>query len=241
MSTSFEKYSDILLDAFCLNAKSVELAHKKQEILNELFNHYDIASGKVLFIGFSPAITTLNNYDIYVSDVSQEVRNYLDSIKKSYTFVDRNNLTSKSFDVVIAVDEFLTFADSDSDQRSLVEQVSDITKNIFVTTLRDYKNQDFKDREFSLPIAIKSPDNKKIYFEHYEYSTTDRNMFYGTSYAVSDEDVIVIGPFKRRSMFFKQLAKFSFDAGAKNFLVHQNLMHKSIIKKNYEHILTIKF
>jgi hypothetical protein len=241
MTKSFEKYNDILLDAFCLHSKSVEIAHKKHEILSELLNHYNITSGKILFMGFSPAITTLNNYDIYISDVSQEVRNYLDSIKKSYNFVDKNNLKSKFFDVVIAVDEFLTFANSDSDQRSLVEQVSGITKNIFVTTLRDYKNQDFKDREFSLPIVIKSSDNKKIYFEHYEYSTTDRNMFYSTSYTISDEDVIIIGPFKRRSMFFKQLAKFSFDAGARNFLVHQNLMHKSIIKKNYEHILTIKF
>lgn len=241
MSTSFEKYSDILLDAFCSNARSNELSHKKQEILNELFNHYDITNGRILFIGFSPAITTLVNYDIYVTDISDQVRQYLDGLKKPYTYIDRKNCESKYFDVVIAVDEFLTFADSDYEQRAMVEHISDITKNIFVTTLRDYKNQDFKDREFSLPIAIKSADNKKIYFEHYEYNVVDRNTFVGTSYAVSDEDVIVIGPFQRRSMFFKQLAKFSFDAGAKNFLVHQNLMHKSIIKKNYEHILTIKF
>jgi len=42
-------------------------------------------------------------------------------------------------------------------------------------------------------------------------------------------------------MFFKQLAKFSIDAGAVNFLVHKNLMYKSLIKKNYEHVVSIQF
>jgi len=49
------------------------------------------------------------------------------------------------------------------------------------------------------------------------------------------------GVFQRRTMFFKQLAKFSMDAGAVNFLVHKNLMYKSLIKKNYEHVVSIQF
>jgi hypothetical protein len=49
------------------------------------------------------------------------------------------------------------------------------------------------------------------------------------------------GVFQRRTMFFKQLAKFSMDNGAVNFLVHKNLMYKSLIKKNYEHVVSIQF
>jgi len=241
VSTSFEKYSDILLNAFQSNAKSFDLANKKQEIIDEVFNHYDLDSGRVLFVGFSPGILTVKNFDIYVTEISTEVQQFLDTKQIAYTYLERSQLKSKYFDCVIAVDEYLTFADTDLDQRTKVNFLADIAKNILVTTLRDYKNQDFKDREFSSPICIKSDIAKRIYIEHYEYDGSDRNLFYGTSYAVSDEDVMVIGPFSRRSMYFKQLAKFAFDAGAKNFLVHQNLMHKSIIKKNYEHILTIKF
>ena len=47
------------------------------------------------------------------------------------------------------------------------------------------------------------------------------------------------GPFARRNMFFKQLAKFSIDAGAKEFHVHKDLMYKSLIRKNYEHVISI--
>jgi hypothetical protein len=49
------------------------------------------------------------------------------------------------------------------------------------------------------------------------------------------------GPFARRAMFFKQLAKFSHDAGAVGYNVHKNLMYKSLIKKNYEHVISIRF
>jgi hypothetical protein len=42
-------------------------------------------------------------------------------------------------------------------------------------------------------------------------------------------------------MYFKQLAKFSMDAGASDFIVHKNLMYKSVIRKNYEHVISIRF
>jgi hypothetical protein len=54
-------------------------------------------------------------------------------------------------------------------------------------------------------------------------------------------NTIMYGVFERRTMFFKQLAKFSMDAGAVNFLVHRNLMYKSLLKKNYEHVVSIQF
>jgi len=56
-----------------------------------------------------------------------------------------------------------------------------------------------------------------------------------------DNSLTTYGLFERRTMFFKQLAKFSMDAGAVNFLVHKNLMYKSLIKKNYEHVISIQF
>jgi hypothetical protein len=42
-------------------------------------------------------------------------------------------------------------------------------------------------------------------------------------------------------MYFKQMANFSITAGARQFYVHKNLMYKSLIKKNYEHVISISF
>ncbi len=242
MTTSFKKYSDILLESYVSNSRADDLALKKKEILDELFNFFEVSSYNILFVGFNPGLLKLTDKKISITQVSQSVLNFLDSKGVDYTYVDFENLNyKKSFDAVIAVDEYFTFADSDQEQREMVNTLSSLTQGFVVTTLKDYKNQDFKEKEFSYPVLIKDRDSKKIFFEQYEYDLTDRNAFYGTNYIVDDESVMVVGPFNRRAMFFKQLAKFSLDAGAQNFLVHKNLMHKSTIKKNYEHIITIKF
>jgi hypothetical protein len=240
MSTSFEKYSDILLEAYQSNTRADDLAFKKKEILLELFGFYNVAPESILFVGFTPSILKLTEQKIYITQVSETVCDFLTSQGVDYNYIDFNNISEKQFSVVIAMDEYFTFAETDRDQRDLVVRLVSLATDFIVTTLRDYKNQDYREKEFSYPVSIRSEDNKKIFFEQYEYETMDRNFCTGTNYIVDEESVMVVGPFARRAMFFKQLAKFSLDAGASSFLVHKNLMHKSIIKKNYEHIITIK-
>lgn len=239
--TSFSNYSDILLDAFRSSSRSQEIAVKKKDILVELIDYYDTDVKSILFVGFSPGILELDYDDVYVTEVSDEVVDFLSHQRPGVKHLDRSSCLDRRFDVVVAVDEYLTFAQSDEDQRESVRFLCSIAGKFIITTLRDYKNQDYKDREFSQPIVLRNNSQRKIYFEHYEYDSLDRNNSSGTCYIVTDDSLDVIGPFSRRNMFFKQLAKFSLDAGAGSFLVHKNLMHKSIVKKNYEHIITIKF
>lgn len=238
---SFEKYSDILLDAYQSIVHADEIASKKKEILEELFQYYDTEINSVLFVGFSPGILQISNYKIFLTQVSSGVCDFLDSQGVQYTYLDFAEIQNTKFSVVVAVDEYFTFADSDNQQREMVNRLAAITNGFIVTTLKDYKNQDYREREFSFPVCLRNQDNKKIYFEQYDFDTNDRNACLGTNYIVDDESAMLVGPFARRAMYFKQLAKFSLDASAQNFLVHKNLMHKSIIKKNYEHIITIKF
>jgi hypothetical protein len=241
MSTPFEKYSDILLEAYISSDRADDLATKKKEILDELFGFFPVKPVDVLFVGFSPSLLKVTEQKIHVTQISETVKNYLNEQGVKYTYVDFNSLTpTKDFCAVVAVDEYFTFAETDIEQRNMVEQLVGLTSGFIITTLKDYKNQDFREKEFSYPVLVRDNKNKKIFFEQYEYNHIDRNVCVGTNYVVDDDSVMVVGPFSRRAMFFKQLAKFSLDAGAKNFLVHKNLMHKSIIKKNYEHIITIQ-
>lgn len=240
MSTSFEKYNDVLLDAFKNNSRSHEIIIKKKEILNELFDYHDVNIEHILFVGFNPGILDTGRYQVSVTQVSKEVQDFLTSAGVNFKLIDLND-GNHNFDVIIATDEYFTFAETDQDQKKLVEALCSSCRRFIVTTLKDYKNQDFKEREFSYPIVVKDDSSKRIYLEHYEFDPSDRNLSFGTNYIIADDGLTLIGPFARRNMFFKQLAKFSLDCGASNFLVHKNLMHKSIIKKNYEHIITIKF
>ena len=240
MHTSFEQYSDILLTAYQTSVCADDFATKKTEILNEIFYHYNITADDVLFVGFSPGMLKITNRNIFVTQVSKEVCDFLSEKNVVYTYVDFDTIKEKSFPTVIAFDEYFTFANEDLEQREMVDRLMAIAQGHVITTLKDYKNQDYREKEFSYPVMIQNQDENKIFFEHYLHDQADRNLNQGTIYIVDNEGVTLVGPFNRRAMFFKQLAKFSLDAGAKNFLVHKNLMYKSTIKKNYEHIITIE-
>ena len=45
----------------------------------------------------------------------------------------------------------------------------------------------------------------------------------------------------RRTMYFKQLAKFTSDHGGKNFSIHKNLFYKPLLSKAFEHVISIDY
>ncbi len=241
MTSVFEKYNDIILDAFQSFQKPEDIILKKKDILDQVVNYYNLKPTNILFVGFNPAIFKITGMNVYISDISDAVFAYLEHQGVKFTRVDVNNLEPKLIDVTVALDEYFTFADSDTGQKNSVNALCSITRNILVTSLKDYKNQDYKEREFSHPLSIKNTSDRKIFFEGYDYDPVDKNVFYGVNYILDDEGIMTAGPFTRREMFFKQLAKFCIDAGAKNFLVHKNIMYKNLIKRNYEHLITIEF
>jgi hypothetical protein len=140
------------------------------------------------------------------------------------------------------MDEFFTFADSDQSQQDAIAKICSLATAFVISTIRDYKNQDFKDREFSKPALVRNGSDTKVFLENHDWDLKDRTRWNTMVYEINkDNSMASYGVFERRTMFFKQLAKFSHDAGAVNFLVHKNLMYKSLIKKDYEHVVSIQF
>ena len=130
-----------------------------------------------------------------------------------YTIVDQQDLVGQRFDVVVAMDEFFTFADDDFGQQNSVKQICNMANEFVVSTLRDYKNQDFKDREFSIPAVIRNGNNNTVYNEFHNWDLSNRSAWETTVYEISNpgHELTTYGPFARRTMYFKQLAKFSMD------------------------------
>ena len=149
----------------------------------------------------------------------------------------------KQFEVVIAVDEYFTYADNDNTQKDLVAQICNLATDYVITTLRDYKNQDYKEREFSQPTIVKNNNQSYVFLENHTWSQRDRADWNSVIYAINqqDRDMQTFGDFTRRTMYFKQLANFTASVGAQDFTVHKNLMYKGLIRKNYEHVITITF
>jgi hypothetical protein len=240
---SFESYTDCLLRAFLLHTKPAEVLKRKKEILDEITFFHNLIPSSVLYVGFNPAILVDTTKEISVTEISQESQDYLKQSGIRFTYIPENqlNLHRKKFESVVALDEYFTFSDNDNEQKLKVLKICDLASEYVITTCRDYKNQDFKDREFSIPALVKNGNSNNIFLEFHNHNMNDRNSWNSQTYQISNNVLTVGGPYARRAMFFKQLAKFSHDAGAVGFNVHKNLMYKSLIKKNYEHVISIRF
>ena len=243
MSQDFASYTESSVNALNFNPKSQEVIERKREILTSIAQHYNGTPASILFHGFSPLILASTSKQIAVTGINSEIKKFLDSAGVKYAYIEEKDLGDykKQFNWVVAVDEYFTFAKSEQAQLDKIKLASELAKDAIVTTLRDYKNQDFRDREFSQPLAIHAHNEAKIFLEYHHYDYNEKNAWSTMVYEMQDKNTVVTGPFARRSMFFKQMAKFSIDAGAREFYVHKNLMYKSLIKKNYEHVISISF
>lgn len=243
MSQQYKHYTQVSVQALKFNPKAQDLIQKKQEILHAVAVHAKSEPKSILFVGFNPMMLATTCRNISVTEITDDTKKYLDDCGIKYVYIADSDIDahSKKFDWVVAGEEYFTFAGTEEEQRAKIEKLADLASGMILTTLRDYKNLDFKDREFSQPLAVHSGKDSKLFVEYHHYDFSEKNAWTSTVYELTGSESVMYGPFAKRSMFFKQLAKFSIDAGAKEFFVHKNLMYKSVIKKNYEHVISISF
>ena len=145
------------------------------------------------------------------------------------------------FDIVIALDEYLTYTNSEDSQRLLVEQLASVCDGWLITTLQDYKNFAPHKKNQIEAFNIVS-DNNYIILDNSIADKTDKQLWDHYWYCIKDHtNLLTIGPKKRRTMYFKQMAKYSSDAGSKQYVIQKNLLYKGFFSRNFEHIITVKF
>ena len=240
---NFAEYTNAVLSALTFNPRLEDVVARKQEILDGVYRTENLEPTSILFVGFNPAIISCRARTIAVTEITDAAQDFLKSRGVEFTYIDTSKLSEyrKQFQCVIAMEEYFTFATSDHDQQDKIAKICNLASAFVVSTLRDYKNQDYKDREFSQPANVRNGKNTRIFLENHDWDLQDRTRWNTMVYEIEGSSLKTYGQFDRRTMYFKQLAKFSMDAGAVNFLVHKNLMYKSLIKKNYEHVVSIQF
>lgn len=240
---TFADYTDAVLSALTFNPRFDDVVARKQEILDGVYRTENLDPTSILFVGFNPAILSCNAKTIAVTEISDTAQAFLKSKNVKFNYIDPADLPTyqKQFQCVVAMDEYFTFATSDQEQQDKIAKICNLATAFVVSTIRDYKNQDYKDREFSQPVSVRNNKDTRIFLENHDWDLKDRTLWNTMIYEIEGSSLKTYGIFDRRTMYFKQLAKFSMDAGAVNFLVHKNLMYKSLIKKNYEHVVSIQF
>ena len=226
MNNDFQAYNTVSAGAFDDLLRPDELTAKKTQNFLQLLENQGIKT--ILHMGYGPTAVGLAQAGYEITCI--------DANTKTTHSVDLNG----TFDAVIALDEYFTFAKTEEQQRDLINTAFNLTKKILITTLSDYKNMTENHREFSDPQSYKTVNGSTIYLER--HAKNSRNSWNTKVHKILESDeCITFGPFARRSLFFKQLARMSADAGSTSFEFQKSMMYKGMLQKNYQHIIVIKF
>ena len=146
-----------------------------------------------------------------------------------------------TYDIVLGLDQTMTWFNTEDEQREFIKQVGQVTKGTFITSLVDYKNQTSQSRMADLPLTININGKQNLFINHRSWNPSDRQCYENHWLHIEEDKLIGTSTTKRRTMFFKQLAKFSGDAGGTGFKIHKNLFYKPLINKTFEHVISIDY
>tara|TARA_R110000796_G_scaffold23508_7_gene67270 strand:- start:1264 stop:1995 length:732 start_codon:yes stop_codon:yes gene_type:complete len=145
------------------------------------------------------------------------------------------------FDWVIAPDEWITYAETEEQQKQMLSLISKIARKGFFTTIKDYKNMYANQRYFEEPFVLRTDTGDAISIRKREWDNQDRQAWDQHAYIIHDEELYMCDVTRRRTMYFKQLAKFTSDLGATRFSVEKQNMYKPAFSKTFEYVVCIKF
>ena len=151
---------------------------------------------------------------------------------------------SQRYHTVLATDEYFSYAGSVDAQQELIQQVVRTVEQRLIITVRDFKNSNRSemDRTFSL----NSASGRSTLAEFTTPVSTDRQCWQHHTYIIdqpadADVSLTTVGTVQRRAVYFKQLAKFCFDAGCRNFQVMPNAFYRPMFQRHAEHVILVDF
>ena len=232
------EYWRLIKEIGSFNDKWDESVSTKADIFRKLILSLDPAARTLLFTRFNPVAIYLSRY----YDVTIICPESLSSVFNltSINIIEKYAGKSK-YDIVLALDEFLTYSDSEDNQRKKIDEIAKTTDGWLITTLQDYKNFAPHKKNQINAISINSNHNY-IMLESSIADRIDKQLWTHYWLCIRDhENLLRLGPVLRRTMYFKQLAKYSSDAGSKQYVIQKNLLYKGFFSKNFEHIITVNF
>ena len=204
----------------------------KVSVLDKVFDSIGFTPETVYFAAYNPIADLLaDSCDVFLHPEDM-------SLAKNPRI--RAAAPGMKFDCVLALDEFLTYCDSEQQQKDKLAALSELCDGWLITTLMDYKNlAPYKKNQIEVLHDYKSD---AILLEQNTPNPADKQAWFGHFYAITDhKDMQAIGPVPRRTMYFKQLAKYASDLGSTNYVVQKNALYRGFGRKHWEHIITIRF
>ena len=219
-------------------AKWIEQSESKSDIINKTIQTLNYIPRSIVFPSFNPLVLYYEkHYDCYVV-ASAEVKALW---KSTATFIDTLADLPELADLCLALDEYLTYADTEQDQRDRLAELKASTQGYVITTLQDYKNTAPHKRS-QIEATTHQEKHKFVVIDQNLWDKNSQQNWQNYIYMIENHaNLIVLGPEIRRTMYFKQLAKYASDLSGMDYVIQKNLMYRGFYKKHYEHIIAMRF
>lgn len=219
------------------SSKWLEQTTIKFQLFEKLFDSLNIDPVLVIFAGFNPLVLEMEKHYrcIVVADVTLKAQ-----WQSSSEFVTSFDQISEPVSCVFALDEYFTYAANEQDQRNLLQAINDNCRRaVLITTLQDYKNTAPHKR--SNIESITNTNSDIVMLDQNIQNKDLKQNWQNYIYFIENHVTLkTIGPIERRTMYFKQLAKYTSDIAANEYTVHKNLLYRGYFKRYYEHIITVR-
>ena len=154
------------------------------------------------------------------------------------------NSNEKKYDTILALDEFFTYSDNEDHQKQIIENSLEFLKpgGILLTSIRDYRNNPVHKRNLGDSSYVNINNTHYVIVEINCPDPTNPQSWSQTNFVIKDDDAATAYELgNRRTLYFKQLAKYCNDAGCKQFGVLKEHFWKSPWKRSMEHIAWSRF
>ena len=166
------------------------------------------------------------------------------SISLEQNGISVDNEPTKKYDTVLALDETFTYADSEESQKAIIADAARLLApgGILLASIRDYRNNPVHKRNLGDSSYININNTHHVVVEINRPHAGNNQSWTQTNFVIENDDAATAYELgDRRTLYFKQLAKYCNDAGCKQFGVLKEHFWKSPWKRSMEHIAWSRF
>jgi hypothetical protein len=153
--------------------------------------------------------------------------------------VDNN----KKYDTILALDETLCrFSNEVLQKQSITSLLTLLApQGLLLVSLRDYRNGNFHRRPLGDTVINEIDGEEYVTVEVNQHGSHDKQSWNQKMYFIKNhKDLQVINCGDRRTLYFKQLAKYCNDFGITNFGIYKEIFWRNTWRRTPEHLAWIK-
>lgn len=154
---------------------------------------------------------------------------------------DVNN--NKKYDTILALDETLCRFSNESAQKQSINALLNLLtpKGLLLVSLRDYRNGNFHRRPLGDTVINEIDGEEYVTVEVNHHGSNDKQAWNQKMYFIKNhKELQVINCGDRRTLYFKQLAKYCNDFGITNFGIYKEIFWRGTWRRTPEHVAWIK-